>query len=78
MIYGSVDCVRSEQGVKEAVDSHSVFQCISGWWVVVFGKCGACIVLGLLQCLLGQGGPGVKGSVSSLGEKGLVRFNWAV
>ena len=44
----------------------------------MFGKCGACIVLGLLQCLLGQGGPGVKGSVSSLGEKGLVRFNWAV
>ena len=66
------------KGSKRQFDSHSVFQCMSEWWVVVFGKCGACIVLGLLQCLLGQGGPGVKGSVSSLGEKGLVRFNWAV
>ena len=66
-------CQTNVKGVKEAI-----FQCISEWWVVVFGKCGACIVLGLLQCLLGQGGPGVKGSVSSLGEKGLVRFNWAV
>ena len=31
--------------------------------------CSACLVRAV---------PGVKGSVSSLGEKGLVRFNWAV
>ena len=63
--------------VKEAVDSQAVFQCMSDfilnvrrcWCLESVGR--ACIGLGYCWLVGWEVSQGVKGSVSSLGEKAL-------